>query len=127
MPEPVGRAQGKPDSPSNAGVRLPSITLPKGGGAARSVDEKFISNPATGSASLAIPLPTTSGRGFAPQLTLVYDTSAGNGPFGYGWTLGLAAITRKTDKAVPRYVDGAESDVFVMAGAEDLVPALVTN
>jgi RHS repeat-associated protein len=127
MREPVTRTPSSPDSHTAAGVRLPSITLPRGGGAARSVDEKFISNPATGSASLAVPLPTTAGRGFSPQLTLVYDTSAGNGAFGFGWTLGSAAITRKTDKGVPRYLDGAESDVFVMAGAEDLVPALVTS
>ncbi len=36
----------------------------------------------------------------------------------------LPAITRKTDKGLPRYCDEEESDVFILAGAEDLVPIL---
>src|SRR5262249_43049843 len=43
---------------------------------------------------------------------------------GFGWTLAVPAITRKTDKGLPRYQDTAESDVFMLAGAEDLVPVL---
>ncbi|HEX8110983.1 MAG TPA: SpvB/TcaC N-terminal domain-containing protein [Kofleriaceae bacterium] len=31
-------------------------------------------------------------------------------------------MTRKTDKGLPRYIDAEESDVFVLSGAEDLVP-----
>src|SRR5207247_569965 len=34
------------------------------------------------------------------------------------------AITRKTDKGLPRYLDSDESDVFILSGAEDLVPVL---
>ncbi|WP_366836081.1 SpvB/TcaC N-terminal domain-containing protein [Nitrosomonas sp.] len=34
------------------------------------------------------------------------------------------AITRKTDKGLPRYNDADESDVFILSGAEDLVPVL---
>ena len=33
-------------------------------------------------------------------------------------------ITRKTDKGLPRYEDATESDVFILSGAEDLVPVL---
>jgi RHS repeat-associated protein len=33
-------------------------------------------------------------------------------------------IKRKTDKGLPRYEDDNESDVFLLAGAEDLVPVL---
>jgi len=36
----------------------------------------------------------------------------------------VPSITRKTDKGLPRYFDAAESDVFVLSGAEDLVPRL---
>jgi hypothetical protein len=102
---------------------LPHIALPKGGGAIRSIGEKFAVNPATGSGGLSIPLPLSHGRaGFTPELTLAYDSAAGNGVFGFGWTASTAAVLRKTDRGLPRYRDSDESDVFVMSGAEDLVP-----
>ena len=63
--------------------------------------------------------------GFGPQLALSYDSGTGNGPFGLGWSLSLPAITRRTDKGLPKYQDGDESDVFILSGAEDLVPVLV--
>ncbi len=111
---------------NSAGVaRAPSITLPKGGGAIRGVGEKFAANPVTGTGSLTVPLATSPGRsGFGPLLSLAYDSGAGNGPFGFGWSLSLPAITRKTDKGLPQYRDAEESDVFILAGAEDLVPFL---
>src|SRR5690606_26168324 len=43
---------------------------------------------------------------------------------GLGWGLSLPAIQRKTDKRLPEYNDGQESDVFLLAGAEDLIPVL---
>lgn len=104
---------------------MPSISLPKGGGAIRGLGEKFGVNPVTGTGSLTIPLASSPGRnGFGPQLSLSYDSGSGNGPFGFGWSLSLAAITRKTDKGLPRYMDGDEPDIFLIAGAEDLVPIL---
>jgi hypothetical protein len=51
----------------------------------------------------------------------------GNGPFGIGWNLSLPAITRKTEKGLPKYCDAEDSDVFVISGAEDLVPAFQSN
>ena len=108
------------------GVTPPSISLPKGGGAIRGIGEKFSANPVTGTGSMSVPIATSPGRsGFGPQLALSYDSGAGNGPFGLGWHLSLPAITRKTDKGLPTYIDAAESDVFILAGAEDLVPLLV--
>jgi len=104
---------------------LPSVSLPKGGGAIRGIGEKFSVNPSTGTGSLSVPLVSTPGRsGFGPQLSLSYDSGAGNGVFGFGWHLGLPSITRKTDKGLPRYLDHDESDVFLISGAEDLVPIL---
>lgn len=47
-----------------------------------------------------------------------------NGPFGIGWHLSLPAITRKTDKGLPRYLDAGESDVLLISGVDDLVPLL---
>jgi hypothetical protein len=55
---------------------------------------------------------------------LTYDSGSGNGPFGLGWQIGVASITRKTDKRLPEYRDAEESDVYLLSGAEDLVPAL---
>jgi RHS repeat-associated protein len=101
----------------------PSISLPKGGGAIRNIEEKFSVNPANGTASLTIPIATSPGRsGFDPDLSLSYNSGAGNGPFGLGWSLSIPAITRKTEKGLPQYQDARESDVFVLSGAEDLVP-----
>ena len=77
----------------------------------------------TGSASLEVPLPFPPGRGrLTPSLSLSYDSGAGNGVFGIGWSLSLPAIRRKTDKQLPRYRDATTSDTFVLSGFEDLVP-----
>jgi RHS repeat-associated protein len=106
-------------------VTAPSISLPKGGGAIHGMGEKFAANPVTGTGSMSVPLATSPGRsGFGPQLSLSYDSGAGNGPFGLGWSLSLPAITRKTDRGLPQYRDAEESDVYVLSGAEDLVPVL---
>lgn len=87
--------------------------------------EKFAANPVTGTGSMTVPIATSPGRsGFGPQLSLSYDSGAGNGPFGFGWSLSLPAITRKTDKGLPQYNDAEESDVYILSGAEDLVPVL---
>src|SRR6266508_1502526 len=106
-------------------VAAPSISLPKGGGAIRGMGEKFAANPVTGTGSMSEPIATSPGRsGFEPQLSLSYDSGSGNGPFGFGWTLSLPSITRKTDKGLPQYRDAEESDVFILSGAEDLVPVI---
>ncbi len=115
----------KNSGPSGEGTPVPSITLPKGGGAVRGIDEKFTINSVTGTGSLSVPIASSPGRsGFGPRLSLSYDSGRGNGPFGFGWDLELPSITRKTDKGLPRYIDADESDTFVLSGAEDLVPVL---
>ena len=121
-PQPAEQTERQPP------VTAPSIVLPKGGGAIRGMGEKFAANPVTGTGSMSVPIATSPGRsGFGPQLSLSYDSGAGNGPFGFGWNLSLPSITRKTDKGLPRYADADESDVFILSGAEDLVPILVEN
>jgi hypothetical protein len=106
-------------APGPSGVQAPVVSLPKGGGAIQGIGEKFAANPVTGTGSLTVPIATSPGRsGFGPQLSLSYDSGSGNGPFGFGWSLSLPAITRKTDKGPPKYHDTAESDVYVLSGAE---------
>jgi len=114
---------GQATSSSSFQTAPPSIALPKGGGAIRGMGEKFAANPVTGTGSMTVPIYTSPGRsGFGPQLALSYDSAAGNGPFGFGWSLSLPSITRKTDKGLPKYQDASNSDVFILSGAEDLVP-----
>jgi RHS repeat-associated protein len=123
-PRPSGQgAETGTSAGGGGGQRVPSISLPKGGGAIRGIGEKFAANPLTGTGAMTVPLAVSPGRsGFGPQLSLSYDSGAGNGPFGFGWSLSLPAITRKTDKGLPQYRDAEESDVFILSGAEDLVP-----
>src|SRR6266540_4587453 len=120
---------GQQDKPERGGgMVIPSLSLPKGGGAIRGIGEKFAANPVTGSGSLIVPIFTSPGRsGFGPSLSLEYDSGSGNGPFGFGWNLSLPSITRKTSKGIPKYQDADESDVFILSGAEDLVPVFAKN
>lgn len=104
-------------------TKPPSISLPKGGGAIRDIGEKFAAHPATGTGSINAPIFTSPGRsGFGPQLSLSYNSGSGNESFGFGWSISVPSITRKTDKGLPRYQDIDETDVFILSEAEDLVP-----
>src|SRR6266542_990014 len=126
--EPRREGDGKDASTDKSSSALPSISLPKGGGAIRGIGEKFTANPVTGTASLSVPIFTTPGRsGFFPQLSLSYDSGGGNGPFGLGWSLSLPSIIRKTEKGLPKYLDSEDSDTFILSGAEDLVPSLIQD
>jgi RHS repeat-associated protein len=104
--------------------KLPPITLPKGGGSIHGIGEKFAANPATGTASLSIPLPEPPSRAGSPNLSLSYDSGLGNGAFGFGWRASAPLISRRVDKRLPQYRDDVESDVFLLAHIEDLVPEL---
>lgn len=106
---------------SNA-IEVPSLSLPKGGGAIKGIDETFTVNAVNGTAAFAVPLPFSSARGASPALSLSYNSGTGNGIFGLGWDLGLPAIKRKTDKGLPQYHDAADSDIYLFSEAEDLVP-----
>ncbi len=112
---------------SNA-IEIPSISLPKGGGALKGIDEKFKVNSSNGTAGFRIPIPATPGRnGFSPSLSINYNSGAGNTPFGLGWSLNYPSIQRKTDRKIPRYLEGTDEDTFMFSGAEDLVPFLEEN
>jgi RHS repeat-associated protein len=122
--------QAEKHSKSNA-IEIPSVTLPKGGGALKRIDEKFEMNSANGTAKFSIPLPLTPGRnGVTPSLSISYNSGSGNSSFGLGWSLNLPMIQRQTDKNIPQYNE-SEDDTYMFSGAEDLVPYLekdpVTN
>lgn len=101
---------------------MPSISLPKGGGAIKALGEKLAANPFSGTGSTAIPFPVSPARDLTPSLALAYGTGSGNGPFGLGWSLSVPAISRQTEQGLPTYLD--YEDTFLLAGAEDLVPFL---
>ena len=106
------------------------ISLPKGGGAISGLGEKFSPDLFTGTGNFSVPIAVPPGRrGLQPQLALTYSTGNANGPFGPGWQLSLPGVSRKTSRGIPRYADaagpgpdGPRADVFVLSGAEDLVP-----
>src|SRR5436190_14629632 len=111
QPVPGPTLTGEQSTADFAAIQAPTIGLPKGGGAIKGIGEKFAANPATGAGSMTVPIATSPGRaGFGPQLSLSYDSGTGNGPFGFGWSLSLPSITRKTDKGLPKYQDADESD-----------------
>ncbi|KAI0967776.1 65kDa B protein-domain-containing protein [Xylaria arbuscula] len=100
-------------------INAANFATGSGGGALRSIDEKFNVNPFTGTLSLGFQLPVTPGRGgLQPSLSLAYDSGSGNGPFGIGWGVSVDSINRKTSRGVPTYDD---RDVFILSGTEDLV------
>jgi RHS repeat-associated protein len=104
-----------------SGISSQVLSLPKGGGALRGLGEKFSPDLHTGTGNFTVPLAVPTGRnGFQPELALAYSTAAGNGLFGLGWTLSVPGVSRRTAKGVPRYDE--ERDVYVLSGAEDLVP-----
>lgn len=111
---------------SNA-LEVPSISLPKGGGAIKGIDEKFSVNAVNGTASFSIPLPFSPARGASPSLSISYNSGAGNSIFGLGWNLSLGSIKRKTDKGLPQYLDSIDSDTFLFSEAEDLIPEFKKN
>ncbi len=111
---------------NKSGTSEQIISLPKGGGALQGIGEKFSPDLFTGTGNFTVPIALPPGRnGFQPELNLVYSTGNGNGPFGLGWALSVPGVSRKTSKGVPRYDD--EKDVFILSGAEDLVPVEKTE
>src|SRR5450755_2430749 len=103
-------------------IEIPSINLPKGGGALKSIDEKFQVNAANGTASVSVTIPQSKSRtDFAPSLMLSYNSGSGNSPFGLGWNIDIPTIRRRTDKRLPQYRDAYDSDIFQLNGVEDLV------
>ncbi|PKH01306.1 toxin [Psychromonas sp. MB-3u-54] len=99
-------------------IKVAQPSLPKGGGAISGIGETFQPDAFTGTASLSIPIPTSSCRGFEPHLSIDYSSGSGNGIFGIGFNLAIPNISRKTAKAIPRYDD---TDTFLISNADDLL------
>ena len=106
-------------------IHIPSISLPKSGGAIKNIDDKFSVNPSSGTATYSVPLPFSTGRsGATPSMSLSYNSGGGNSVFGLGWNVDIPAIQRKLEKKLPEYLDSIDTDTFMFSGLEDLVPDL---
>lgn len=80
------RDRGTPAPPSDEHARSdpklrldpPTISLPKGGGALKSIDETYTVNPSNGTCSLSLPLPFSPSRGgYMPPVRARYDSGSG--------------------------------------------------
>lgn len=130
----------------DGGVGGGAVSLPTGSGSIEGLGESFQPSMSTGTVSHGFPLSSLVGtHGMSPQLSLVYEGGGGNGVLGLGWGLSTPGIQRRTDKGIPRYVDGPngidddldgvvdnieEEDIFIEPSGEDLVPVFeggVTN
>ncbi|MDI6539539.1 SpvB/TcaC N-terminal domain-containing protein [Pantoea ananatis] len=107
-------------------------TLPSGGGSITGMRSEMGSAGPDGAATLNLPLPVSSGRGYAPSLSLNYHSRSGNGPFGIGWNISLPSVRLRTSKGVPAFdntddVIGPQGEVLIPAlndeGARDIRPA----
>jgi hypothetical protein len=117
---------------NKSGASSQVITLPSGGGALQGISETFSPDLHTGTGNFTIPITLPPGRnGFQPQLSLIYSTGNGNGPYGLGWSLSIPGVSRKTSKGIPRYKNDLssrpEGDTFILSGAEDLIPVAETS
>src|SRR5216683_926047 len=86
------------------------IARPQGGGAIRGLGDTFSPDLHTGTGNLTVPIATPAGRNkLQPELSLVYSTGRGNGPFGLGWAVSIPGVTRDTRGGVPTYVDADDT------------------
>jgi Salmonella virulence plasmid 65kDa B protein len=97
MPTPASSAVGgeRENDKAHAPAATPATII----GAIQGGGEKFARNTVIGTTTITIPLGLMGGRSGFPDLALAYNFAAGNGPFGIGWQLNLAAIKRKASKA----------------------------
>lgn len=73
-----------------------------------------------GMVHITLPLPISSGRGYAPSLNLNYNSGSGNSAFAIGWNIDLPSIRRQTSHGRPLYqLDdtfiGIDNEVLVVA------------
>lgn len=80
-----------------------------------------------GDAQVNLPISVPPGRaGVQPDLSLSYSSSGGNGWVGLGWDLPVGSVTLDTRWGVPRYNPTAESETYLLDGAQ-LSPTAVRS
>jgi RHS repeat-associated protein len=127
LPARVARADDPPASGPVGAGGSPSLATPppqaNSGAALATVDLS------RGSAQSTIPFELPAARGQAqPSLALRYDSSAGVGFAGVGWTLDVPTIERRGASGLPRFLDGSYSDPLsdrFVFGGKPIVPICV--
>lgn len=114
-----------PDDPGGAGHSPNSLEeLAKADPASQIVEIAPPEGDATGDAAVSFPIVIPPGRlGMQPTLAVQYNSAAGNGWLGVGWSLELPSVEISTEFGVPAY-DGAER--YVLAGDQLTLAAGVT-
>ena len=75
-----------------------------------------------GTLELTYPIDVPSGRnGMQPDISLVYNSTNGNGVLGYGWSIPQPAITIDTRWGVPRYDAKYETEIYTLDGGIQIV------
>ena len=118
-------------------LSISAPSLPKGGGAIQSIGQGWGAVGLTGAASLAIPLPITPGRGYAPALGLSYSSGGGRTEFGQGWSINRPSISRQTSLGTPQFEPDANGKMAepvylspsgdVLLGRRDASGQLITR
>ena len=121
-----------PTGADKSGVTSKAISIPKGAGTIKGMEESFSAQLSTGIASFNVPLALPAARGTAqPSLSLSYSSSGGLGIAGMGWSVGVPFIARQTDRGIPKYNDQAgfhaDQDRFVFNGGQELVPICIVD
>jgi RHS repeat-associated protein len=94
-------------------------SLPKGGGAIAGLGETFTPDLSSGTGSYTIRLDSPNGpNDINPELALRYDSGAGNGPFGLGFSVPLPRLLRSSARGFARYDN---SDRLILEGAGELL------
>ncbi len=105
-----------------------AITLPKGGGAQHGMGEKFSPDLHTGTVNFTIPIALPSGRNsFQPELSIDYNTSNGNGQFGFGWNPSIPSVGRKISKGDPRFIQDVSADLALDDAGVQFIYATATG
>ncbi|RFS26712.1 hypothetical protein DVR12_02685 [Chitinophaga silvatica] len=99
--------------PSPQKISAIELKPPGGGGTVKGLGNSFKADAFSGTGSYDIPIPVTPARGFEPELQLSYNSGAGNGAYGLGFSLSLSKISVNTSRHIPRY-DG--TDEYLLDG-----------
>jgi RHS repeat-associated protein len=103
-------------------VRVPVKAGAAARGARPGTRPSYLADEVTGNGRYVLALPLPVARGLEPELELAYHAGGGNTPFGFGWSVAIAAISLDLSFGTPRY-DGRDPVVFGDVGP--VVPRLV--
>jgi len=95
-----------------------SLAASSGANKVFTLSENLDVEPTTGTSALTIPIEIPQGRGgIQPNITLLYNSSGGNGILGIGWNMELGNIQRSTRKGIPRY-NNTDTFVIIQPGSQ---------